>query len=180
MQILSEEVSYTDNYRFIGSFWAEAQIVKGLKIRASYNNDSAYTYDYVYYNQNHPYAADNGRILDRNRFVMTNTADLYANYDRKIGEDFELGAMVGHSFLKTKSRTSYIDAQNYPSPAFDVASVAANIVGASAGLSEYAIESYFARVSFAYKDRYVLNATIRTDGSSRFAPDCRWACTDCP
>ena len=82
--------------------------------------------------------------------------------------------LVGHSFLKTKSRTSYIDAQNYPSPAFDVASVAANIVDASAGLSEYAIESYFARLSLAYKDRYVVNATIRTDGSSRFAPDCRW------
>ena len=82
--------------------------------------------------------------------------------------------MVGHSFLKTRSRTSYIDAQNYPSPAFDVASVAANIVDASAGLSEYAIESYFARLSLAYKDRYVVNATIRTDGSSRFAPDCRW------
>ena len=78
VQILSEETSYTDNYRFIGSFWAEAQIAKGLTVRASYNNDSAYTYDYVYYNQNHPYAADNGRILDRNRFVMTNTIDLYA------------------------------------------------------------------------------------------------------
>ena len=82
VQILSEETSYTDNYRFIGSFWAEAQIIKGL--------------------------------------------------------------------------------------------TAANIVDASAGLSEYAIESYFARLSLAYKDRYVVNATIRTDGSSRFAPDCRW------
>jgi len=174
VQILSEETSYTDNYRFIGSFWAEAQIIKGLTVRASYNNDSAYTYDYIYYNQNHPYAADKGRILDRNRFVMTNTIDLYANYNRKIGEDFELGAMVGHSFLKTRSRTSYIDAQNYPSPAFDVASVAANIVDASAGLSEYAIESYFARLSLAYKDRYVVNATIRTDGSSRFESDHRW------
>ena len=99
VQILSEETSYTDNYRFIGSFWAEAQIIKGLTVRASYNNDSAYTYDYIYYNQNHPYAADKGRILDRNRFVMTNTIDLYANYNRKIGEDFELGAMVGLSLI---------------------------------------------------------------------------------
>lgn len=174
VQILSEEISYTDNYRFIGAFWAEAQIIDGLRVKASYNNDSAYTYDYVYYNQNHPYAADKGRILDRNRFVMTNSFDLYANYDRRIGENFELGLMAGHSFLKTRQRTSYIDAQNYPSPAFDVASVAANIVDASAGISEYAIESYFARLSLAYKDRYVVNATIRTDGSSRFAPDSRW------
>ena len=84
VQILSEETSYTDNYRFIGSFWAEAQIIKGLTVRASYNNDSAYTYDYIYYNQNHPYAADKGRILDRNRFVMTNTIDLYANYNLSL------------------------------------------------------------------------------------------------
>ena len=47
VQILSEETSYTDNYRFIGSFWAEAQIIKGLPVRASYTNDSAYTYDYL-------------------------------------------------------------------------------------------------------------------------------------
>ncbi len=115
MQILSEETSYTDNYRFIGSFWAEAQIIKGLTVRASYNNDSAYTYDYIYYNQNHPYAADKGRILDRNRFVMTNTIDLYANYNRKIGEDFSnSGPWWVTRSSRPKSRTSYIDAQNYP------------------------------------------------------------------
>lgn len=173
VQMISEEKSYTDNFRFIGSFWAEADITKDLKVRASYNNDSMYTYDYIYYNQNHPYAADNGRILDRNGFITSNTFDVYANYDKTIG-DFGVNAMVGHSFLKNRHRTAYIDAQNYPSPAFDVASVAANIAGASAGISEYAIESYFARVGLSYKERYVLNATIRTDGSSRFAPQYRW------
>ena len=36
------------------------------------------------------------------------------------------------------------------------------------------MESVFGRVNLAWKDRYILNATIRADGSSRFAPGCRW------
>ena len=42
------------------------------------------------------------------------------------------------------------------------------------GIAEYAIESWFARMGLSWKDRYVLTATVRADGSSRFAPAHRW------
>ena len=173
VQILSEETSYVNNYRFLGAFYAQAAITDKLKVRASFNTDAGYTLDYLYYNANHPYKEDNGRIIEKNRFIMTNLVETFANYDDQWG-DFTFGAMVGHSFQKTSARSNSIDAQNFPSPSFDVVGVAANISGISGGLSEYAMESYFGRVSFSYKDRYVVNATLRADGSSRFAPDCRW------
>lgn len=173
VQILSEETSYVNNYRFLGAFYAQAAITDKLKVRASFNTDAGYTLDYLYYNANHPYKEDNGRIIEKNRFIMTNLVETFANYDDQWG-DFIFGAMVGHSFQKTSARSNSIDAQNFPSPSFDVVGVAANISGISGGLSEYAMESYFGRVSLSYKDRYVVNATLRADGSSRFAPDCRW------
>ena len=52
VQILSEEISYVDNYRFLGSLFAEATIIDGLKAKVSFNNDTGYTYDYLYYNAN--------------------------------------------------------------------------------------------------------------------------------
>lgn len=173
VQILSEQTSYVDNARFLGAMWAEAKIIDGLKFRASFNTDAGYTFDYLYYNANHPYKEDNGRIIEKNRFLMSNLVETYFTYD-KTWEDWTLGAMAGHSYQKTSSRQNSIDAQNFPSPSFDTIGVAANIAGVTGGLSEYAMESWYGRASVSWKDRYVLNATVRADGSSRFAPKHRW------
>lgn len=40
--------------------------------------------------------------------------------------------------------------------------------------SDYAMMSYFGRISYSYKSRYMFDANIRSDGSSRYAPDHRW------
>ena len=173
VQILEEETVYVNQYRYLGAIWAQADICKGLKFKAAFNTDAGYTVDYLYYNSNHPYKEDNGRIIEKNRFVMSNVIETFFTYDNKWG-DFTFGAMAGHSYQITSARSNSIDAQNFPSPSFDTIGVAAVISGVTGGLSEYAMESVFGRVNLAWKDRYILNATIRADGSSRFAPGCRW------
>ena len=173
VQILEEETVYVNQYRYLGAIWAQADICKGLKFKAAFNTDAGYTMDYLYYNSNHPYKEDNGRIIEKNRFVMSNVIETFFTYDNKWG-DFTFGAMAGHSYQITSARSNSIDAQNFPSPSFDTIGVAAVISGITGGLSEYAMESVFGRVNLAWKDRYILNATIRADGSSRFAPGCRW------
>jgi len=44
----------------------------------------------------------------------------------------------------------------------------------SGGKSDWAIESYFARANYTFDNRYSLSASIRKDGSSKFAPEKRW------
>ena len=44
----------------------------------------------------------------------------------------------------------------------------------SSGLGEYALLSYFGRINYSFKDRYLLEGNFRYDGSSRFAKDNRW------
>ena len=41
-------------------------------------------------------------------------------------------------------------------------------------LEEYALLSFFGRINYAWKDRYVLEVNLRYDGSSRFADGHRW------
>ena len=173
VQILEEETVYVNQYRFLGALWAQAELYKGLKFKASFSTDAGYTLDYLYYNANHPYKEDNGRVIEKNRFIMSNLVETFLTYDNKWG-DLTFGALAGHSYQKTSARASSIDAQNFPSPSFNTVGVAAVISGVTGGVSEYALESWFGRVNFAWKDRYVLNATLRADGSSRFAPNCRW------
>ena len=40
---------------------------------------------------------------------------------------------------------------------------------------EYAYRSLFGRMTYSYADRYLIQANLRRDGSSRFASNCRWA-----
>lgn len=173
VQILNEQTSYVNNARYLGAFWGELSIVDGLKFKASFNTDAGYTLDYLYYNANHPYKEDNGRIIEKNRFLMSNLVETYLNYDKTWG-DWTFGAMAGHSYQKTTARQNSVDAQNFPSPSFDTIGVAGVISGVTGGLSEYAMESCYGRINLSWKDRYVFNATVRADGSSRFAPKCRW------
>ena len=97
-------------------------------------------------------------------------------YARKI-KDHNFTAMVGVSaqqwryenetFVGINSSTDFIYTMN---------AFAANLDLSSTGstLSNHSMASIFARVTYDYKGRYLLNAIMRRDGSSRFAPGHRW------
>lgn len=173
VQLMTESTSYVNNYRFLGSLFTDIHPLKGLNIKVSYSTDASYTLDYFYYNANHPYCEDNGRIVEKNRFFISHLLETFANYERKFG-DFDFNAMAGHSFQNTNVRANSADVQNFPSTSFDTVGSAAVLSGVTGGINEFAIESWFARTGVSWKDRYVLTATFRADGSSRFAPAHRW------
>lgn len=173
MQILDEETAYIENMRYLGNFYATFKYKYKFAFKSSVNTDITQIYDYTYYNENHPYGKGVGRIVDYNRTIKNILVENFATYNDKFG-DFSLSAMLGHSFQKVTTRSAKLDGSGFPSPSFDVVGVASSLDAYSGSLSNYAMESYFGRATFSYKDRYVLTATLRTDGSSKFARDNRW------
>ena len=173
MQILDEETAYIENMRYLLNFYATFKYKDKFAFKSSVNTDITQIYDYTYYNENHPYGKGVGRIVDYNRTIKNILVENFATYNDKFG-DFSLSAMLGHSFQKVTTRSAKLDGSGFPSPSFDVVGVASSLDAYSGSLSNYAMESYFGRATFSYKDRYVLTATLRTDGSSKFARDNRW------
>ncbi|RIH67312.1 SusC/RagA family TonB-linked outer membrane protein [Mariniphaga sediminis] len=173
VQILNEQTAYLDQFRFLGNYFALFKFKENWTLRSSINADLNYVYDYVYYNEVHPYGTGVGRLIDGKRFVTNMLYENVMNYNKTFG-DWYFAGMLGHSFQKVSANTSSIDGRGFPSPAFHVIGVASEIAGASGSISEYAMESYFGRLTSSYKDKYILNATLRTDGSSKFAPDTRY------
>lgn len=175
LQVLNEQKAYFENMRFLGNYYALFKLKDKLTWRFNFNADITQSYDYTYYNENHPYGGGQGRILDRNQTIKNILAENVVSYrDQFLNKSISLSAIAGHSFQKVSQRHANIDARGFPSPSFDMATVASEIFAASANLSNYAMESYFGRATVAYKDRYVLTGTLRTDGSSKFAKDKRW------
>ncbi len=172
VQILNEQTAYIDNFRYLGDFYTLLKLGK-FSWKYSFDTDMAYVYDYKYYNAKHPYGLGKGRIVEYTRFLNNILSDNIFTYNDKFN-NLSVSAMLGHSFQKQSYRTTMIDGSGLPSPSFDVISATAGVDAKSGNISEFAMESYFGRATLSYFDKYILTGTLRTDGSSKFAPETRW------
>lgn len=106
-------------------------------------------------------------------YIIENTL----NYDREIGKH-TINAVLGQSY-QTNSSISNSAAR------IDLISTSAGeyltnvssgltVSGASGSTGQSRLISYFGRVNYSYDSRYLFQATVRADGSSRFAPGKKW------
>lgn len=103
------------------------------------------------------------------------TVDGVLRYNTKIGSDHEIGALAGYNefyynyYDFNAGKLGLID---YTITTLGSAGSTAN----AAGGREYdrAIRSLFGRVNYAYKSKYLVEANLRYDGSSRFDTKSRW------
>ena len=90
--------------------------------------------------------------------------------------DHNLNALVGATFQKYTSYLSSITQEQITNEAFGMSGIgkgsATPVVTASQG--ENAMISYLGRINYNYASKYYVTASMRTDGSSKFAPGNRW------
>ena len=101
-------------------------------------------------------------------------AQLYSTFNRQLGQhSIKLMAGMETETYDGKTQSAYRQGFNYPQ--YDVIN-AGNIENMNNGGNEakWAINSYFGRINYNYKERYLLEANLRTDGSSRFAKGHRY------
>ncbi len=93
-------------------------------------------------------------------------------YFKSFGQH-NLTALVGASNLNTNYLTFSASGQGGPTNAIQTLNASPVINGATSFRSQDLLIGYFGRVSYDYDQRYLLSATLRRDGSSRFGTDNR-------
>ncbi len=112
----------------------------------------------------------NSVFTKANSFTNYNAVNLFANYEKRLG-DHNLGVMVGynqefsHTELFYSQMTSMIN-DNLPS-----LSQGTGAIKSQDFYTEYAVRGWFGRINYAYKNKYLLEANGRYDGSSKFPPN---------
>lgn len=99
-----------------------------------------------------------------------------ANYSLDLG-NHNLQFLGGTTYEQTNYQRSLSWRTNFPTNGMtDIngGSDAAGNVGAKGGSYEYRLMSYFGRINYNFADRYLFEANLRTDGSSRFPDGHRW------
>ncbi|OQP61182.1 SusC/RagA family TonB-linked outer membrane protein [Niastella vici] len=168
----------------VGDVYIQVEPIKGLKFRSSLGLN-------YYASQNHGYTPvyhlsvyafnDTTRVsqyMDNGRTIQF---DNLLSYDFKVAKDHSFSVMAGSSSLKFKSSNMF--GSNWDLRVSDInyayLSVAQNVSNANyitltGKPEENALMSYFGRFQYNFREKYLLNATFRADGSSKFAPDHRW------
>ena len=88
-------------------------------------------------------------------------------------EDHHLDFLGGFTAQKNYSNLRRVEATNFPNDLVETVN-GGEIIGGSGNIQEWSLLSWLGRVQYQFKDRYLLSAALRTDGSSRFGEDNRY------
>ncbi len=165
---------YFLNEQITGGFSLNAQITEKLSFKSDLSVDSR-SENQRWYNgnfQGNRTADADGRNAEW--FYWQN--ENYFNYFDVVG-DHSFGAMVGLSWQETTYDYMRARAFNFSSNFYQYNNFAAgtNVPRVESDNQRSALNSYFARVNYAYKDKYLVTATGRIDGSSKFGPNNKYA-----
>jgi len=109
-----------------------------------------------------------------NQFKSTNQILTHSlNYLTTIGSGISLNATAGYEYQKRTINGFGINAQDFLIADFDYTNILQNSTQGSRSVYSFAdpdafLQSYFVRALFNIKDKYLINATMRADGSSKF------------
>ena len=103
------------------------------------------------------------------RYIFDNTL----SYD-EVFDKHKLGVVIGSSISDENRISSAQTKRNFASETVRTLNTASENFSQSSDAGSWSLESYFARANYSYDDKYLLTASIRTDGSSRIAPENRW------
>ena len=165
------------NTNFTGLFGVDYKILDGLtaKLSASYVNDNQnYSYFQKYFVYNANKKTDPNFLDDRLYKWERKTFEALLTYNKTFGKH-SVGALAGWHAEGYDYKYSYAYRQNFPNN--EVTDLNAGDVStqkAQGYTRELNMLSWFGRVNYDFAGRYLFEANLRADASSRFADGHRW------
>jgi TonB-linked SusC/RagA family outer membrane protein len=116
-----------------------------------------------------------GRATQTNSYNTSLTANQVLSWNKSY-KKHNVRALAGHENYQFKNR--YLSAEktgfDYPGTQQSLDNAKLVVGSPSSGEDIHRIESYFGSVNYSFDNKYLVSASLRTDGSSRFAQNVRW------
>ena len=163
-------------YRLLGTVYGQVELLKGLSFRSELGADLINLNEDQYL----------GRITARNSgptngfgFSATATSakvvvNNYFTYKATLADVHTLDFTLGTSYEGSTLNGNNVTGTQFPSDAYRTISSASLITAGSSYNSANVLVSYFARANYTFASKYILGASARIDGSSRFGANRRY------
>lgn len=157
--------------RLLGNAGAEYRITNDLKFNFLLGG-SVLTTKGMLFKPQQPYFFNDLPTGSDNSTQITNWLTEYTlNYNKDLGEH-RITALAGYTVQKEHGESNSMSSNRFPNNLVPTLSGVGNLI--TAGTSDqynWSLISYLARVNYSYKGKYLLTASYRTDGSSRFGAE---------
>lgn len=171
-QNITKRTSTTYN-AFI-NLYAEVKLPLGLKYRLNVTPDFAFD-RYTAYENEYDFGLRNNFISNmyENRYNTNNfLIENLLTFNQSFGEH-KISAVAGYSFQSNTSRFIMASGKKLPKGIYEVGATTQDRLN-DTYLNESAMTSIISRINYSYKNRYLLTATYRRDGSSKFIKNHRY------
>jgi TonB-linked SusC/RagA family outer membrane protein len=177
----NSKATFIANYRI--------RSIQGLSAKAfinyeqNYRDDKNFTKPYNFYtydasSQKYSLAGALGtqaRDIMQNNEYRNITGQLSLNYDRTFGGDHHLTALALYEVIDYSTNYILAGRDNFLTPAVEQLFAGAVQTSQATGYAtEMGRASYVGRVNYSYKDKYLLETTLRADASAKFPSNKRW------
>jgi len=159
------------------SAFLQADVCKGLTLRAQYSYSHFDTVDQVYLNQDTFYGSSlKGQSTYEHYYGNYQQVDGLITYHNKFGNAHDLKLIAGTTFTSTSNEGAYMQAHEYGTDAFRFYNFgAAGVMDSmSSSRTDKTNLSFFGRAEYVILDRYIVNVSFRADGSSNFGTNNKW------
>ncbi len=187
ISLMDMDVVGEDRYNMdlvYGQVKADFEPIKDLVFTGMASLNGSWDRRKIHY-KNHKYYNEAGELITQrnnpnsvkdsrnNSYQMT--LRFLANYKKRFGDDHDLALLYGMEQISYRNYYSMAQRKDLISDALpDVSLGSAGSQFAEGSPTKWGINSFFGRVNYGFKDKYLFEANIRTDGSSRFAKGNKW------
>ena len=169
-----------DNYnvnstslRYIGNLYGEAEIAPNLKFRSSWGVDYNNYDESEYWNNLLISGSPNGLATSSITQYSTLLNEQTLTYRKNLNKVHSLFALVGNTLQSDVSTRTYAEGRGFANNQFTQISSAAT-TASSQSWSKSTLSSFFGKIGYGFDSRYLIDASLRADASSRFGSGNRW------
>ncbi len=175
LSLMENEERYREEYNMQGNAAINIKLLKGL----TFTTSNGFFVKYRENNEYRNYAAkkdgESAQGTYKNRLYIDLLSENTLNYTGKKGKH-DFAVLAGYTAQTTSESTSSIVGLGFPTDYIHTLNAATVIDLSNTYTTKYrtAMMSLLARVNYGYADKYLVSASIRTDGSSLFADGHQW------
>lgn len=164
-------------YRMFSSIYATIQLHKNLSFRTNFGPDFSFQRAGRFTGSQtnaRRGAPPTGSIAERWDFNYT--LENILTYDKIFNEKHRLNFTALQAIQQDRSERTNISVLGIPaaSQLYHRLGDASQITGVGTDLIEWSLLSYMGRINYGFKEKYLMTATLRADGSSRFGKNTKW------
>lgn len=160
--------------RLTGKLFAEFRILSSLKFNSDFSYDLLSQTEDYWQGKNAPFMATDGAVFATSVNTENYVSSNYFTFDKTFAEKHTFNVVAGMEFNKYNRRYQDVNSIYFSSDDFQTVDGGAEVNEGHGSETDYAFVSQFGRLNYSYMNKYLLKASIRRDGSSRFGKNERF------